>query len=231
MKRLRPEVRRPVKKRARFLVSLGTSSIALLGVLAMGAAPAPQAIQIGYLNRTWTNLEGEVSPVEQGLLSVRLRSPEHRVTVHRNRLALAQRDFGDPDAQIDVDFEGEGRLIADVGSGAAATSFTDDVVAPRQSVRVRGRARVARDAEAYHLTLVDGPPSAPVKIRSRVIDDVVLLCEDLGWLAAVDCDALRASLSTVQIPLAGHDRSVRLPRAQLTPEERAYLDRFVAGAE
>jgi hypothetical protein len=204
-----------------------TRALALLAcLLSTAAAPAPESIQIGWLNRTWTNLEGEVSPVEQGPLSIRLRSPDHRVTVHRNRLTLAARDFGDPDAQIDVEFEGRGVLVADVGGGAAATSFTDDVVAPRQSVRVRGRARVARGPEAYVLTLTEAPPSAPVKIRSRVVDDVVLLCEDLGWLAALDCDALHASLSTVRIPLQGQDRSVTLPRAQLSAEERAYLDRF-----
>jgi hypothetical protein len=200
----------------------------LLAVALLAAAPpSSDSIQIGWLNRTWTNVEGEVTPVEQGVLTIRLRSPENRVTVHRNRLVLAARDFGDPDATIDVEFEGQGRLVADVGGGAAATSFTDDVVAPRQSVRVQGRARVARGPEAYTVTLTEGPPSAPVKIQSRVIDDVVLLCEDLGWLAALDCEALRGALSTVRIPLAGQDRSVTLPRAQLTPEERAYLDRFV----
>lgn len=197
------------------------------GRAAEPAAPAPEAIEIGYLNRTWTNLEGEVNPVEEGPISVRLTSPSHRVTVHRNRLALRAGEWGDPAARMEAEFEGEGDLVADVGGGPFATSFSDRVAAPRQSVRVEGRARVARDPEAYTVTLVDGPPSAPVEIRSAVIGEIVSLCEDIGWLAALDCEHLRASLSTVHVPLAGRDRSVRLPRAELTAAERAYLDRFV----
>ena len=44
---------------------------------ALAEAPALDrgGIQIGYLNRTWTDLAGEASPVEEGPLSVRLRSP------------------------------------------------------------------------------------------------------------------------------------------------------------
>ena len=145
--------------------------VALFALVALPALADPPAsdrggIQIGYLNRTWTDLAGEATAVDEGPLSVRLRSPENRVTVHRNRLVLVPRDGGDPDAQIEAEFEGEGQLVADVGGGRFDTAFRDRVTAPRQSVRVAGRARVTRDADAYHVTLVDGPASAPVEIRS-----------------------------------------------------------------
>lgn len=212
---------------------LGTLLVALFALLALPALADPPAsdlggIQIGYLNRTWTDLAGEATAVREGPLSVRLRSPENRVTLHRNRIALAPRDGGDPDARIEAEFEGEGQLVADVGDGRFATTFTDRVSVPRQSLRVAGRARVTRDADAYHVTLVDGPASAPVEIRSDAIGRILRLCQEIGWLAALDCGRLRQSLSTVDVPLGDRERTLRLPRERLGAEERAYLDRFAA---
>lgn len=210
--------------------ALITALSALAALPALAGAPASDGdgIEIGYLNRTWTELAPDAIPVTEGPLSVRLRSPQNRVTVHRNRLVLAPREGGDPDARIEAEFEAEGELVADVGGGRHATSFTDRVTAPRQSVRVAGRARVSRDADAYHLTLVDGPASAPVEIQSRAIGRVLGFCEQIGWLAAVECGRLRGSLSTVRVPLGDRDRTLHLPRERLDAEERAYLDRFVA---
>jgi hypothetical protein len=210
--------------------ALGVALFALVALPALADPPAsdPGGIQIGYLNRTWTDLAGEASPVDEGPLSVRLRSPENRITVHRNRLALAPRAGGDPDARIEAEFEGEGRLVAEVGDGRFATTFTDRVTAPRQSVRVAGRVRVTRDAGAYRVTLVEGPASAPVEIRSEAIRRVLGLCEEIGWLAALDCGRLRGRLSTVHLPLGDDRRTLRLPRERLGAAERAYLDRFVA---
>ena len=193
-----------------------------------GTRGADDGVEIAYLNRTWTHLEGELNPVQEGPLSVRLRSPQQRVSVHRNRLVLAVVRPGESDAQIEARFEGEGQLVADIEGGPFATTLTDRVSAPLQSVRVQGRVRITRDADAYHVRFVDAPASAPVKIQSRLVGEVVGLCEQLGGLAVVDCDRLRESLSTVQVPLGGGDRALRLPREQLGAEERAYLDRFAA---
>ena len=209
--------------------TLAAALLAFAALPALAAAPvSPGSIEIGHLNRSWTGLAAEATRVEEGPLSVRRRSPENRVTVHRNRLVLAPRDGGDPDARIEAEFEGEGQLVADVGDGSFATTFTDRVSVPRQTVRIAGRARVTRDADAYHLTLVDGPASAPVEIRSQAIARVLALCGEIGWLAALDCGRLRASLTTVHVPLGDRERSVSLPRKELSAEERAYLDRFVA---
>jgi hypothetical protein len=198
-----------------------------LAVLPARADGPDRGIQIGYLNRTWTDLPGDARPVEEGPLSVRLRSPRNRITVHRNRLVLAPRPGGAPEARVEAELEGEGQLVADVGDGSFATSFTDRVSAPRQTVRIAGRARITRDAEGYLVTLVDGPASAPLEIRSQAIGRVLGLCEELGWLAALDCGRLRGSLSTVQVPLDG-EVGLSLPRERLAADERAYLDRFVA---
>jgi hypothetical protein len=200
--------------------------VALAGI--GGARGADEGIEIAYLNRTWTDLEGELDPVREGPLSVRLRSPQQRVTVHHNRLVLAAVRPGETDARVEARFEGEGQLVADVEGGPFATTLTDRVRAPLQSVLVKGRVSITRDADAYQVRFVDGRTSAPVKIESRLAGEVVALCGDLGGLAVVDCNRLRESLSTVQVPLAGGDRALRLPRESLGAQERAYLDRFVA---
>jgi hypothetical protein len=208
---------------------LAAALAALLALPALADEPSSDGgIEIGYLNRTWTDLGTEGIPVEEGPLTVRLRSPENRVTVYRNRLVLAGRPGSDPDARVEAEFEGEGRLVADVGGGRFATTFNDRVRAPRQRVSVKGRARITRDAKAYHVTLVDGPESAPVKIHSEAIGEVLRFCGDVGWLAALDCERLRASLSTVRVPLGDRGRTLSLPRESLGAQERAYLDRFLA---
>jgi hypothetical protein len=213
--------------------ALALAVCALAAPLALAEEPVPErgGIEIGYLNRTWTDLAGEAVPVEEGPLRVRLRSPQNRITLHRNRLALAPREGGDdPEARIEADFEGEGELVADVEGGRFSTSFTDRVSAPRQRVRVAGRARVTRDADAYHVALVDESATASVDVRSQAVARVLEFCEEVGWITGLDCGRLRRSLSRVQVPLGGPARALRLPRDRLGPEERAYLDRFVSQA-
>ena len=107
------------------------------------------------------------------------------------------------------------------------TQLRDHVVVPRQTVPLRGKARVAREAESYRLQLLEMPPSVPVRIRSRVVDRCVAICRGLGLLAVVDCARLERALSTVQVPIRSDQAILRLPKSQLGPTERAYLDRFV----
>lgn len=203
--------------------------VGLLGLL-VAATPAPPAgpgVELAHLNQTYANLELGLAPIREGPLSVQLSSPRHRMTLHHNRLVLRSNGSGDPDAWVEAEFEGAGDLVADVGSGSMTTRFQDHVLAPRQVLRVRGRARILRDAEGYALRVLEAPPSVPVRIRSGVVGRCVALCNGLGLLAVVDCGRLERALSTVQVPLDAEQATVRIPRAELSLTERAYLDRFV----
>jgi hypothetical protein len=203
--------------------------VGLLGLL-VAATPAPPAdpgVELAHLNQTYADLDLDLAPIREGPLSVQLSSPRHRITLHGNRLVLRSNASGDPDVWVEAEFEGAGDLVADVGSGSMTTRFRDHVVAPRQVLRERGRARITRDAEGYTLRLLEAPPSVPVRIRSGVVGRCVALCNGLGLLAVVDCGRLERALSTVRVPLDAERAALRLPLAELSPRLRAYLDRFV----
>ena len=200
----------------------------LLGLL-LASTPAPHAdrgVEFAYLNQTHADLDLELAPIREGPLAIQLSSPSHRMTLHRNRLVLRPSGSGDSDAWVEAEFEGSGELVADVGSGSMSTRFRDHVVAPRQVVRLRGKAQVTRDAESYTLRVVEAPPSVPVHIRSGVVGRCVALCNGLGLLAVVDCGRLERALSTVHVPIDAERAELRLSRAELSPALRTYLDRF-----
>jgi hypothetical protein len=203
--------------------------LGLLGLLvaATPAPPAERGIELAFLNQTYTDLDADLAPIQEGPLSVRLSSPSHRVTLHRNRLVLTPRADGDPDAWVGAEFEGAGDLVADLQGGTVGTQLRDRVVVPRQSVQMRGKLRVARDAEGYRLRVLEAPPSVPVRIRSDLIDRCVGICKGLGLLAVVDCGRLERALSTVRVPIPSEQAILRLPRERLSETDRAYLDRFV----
>ena len=206
--------------------------LGLLGLLGLLLAatpdpPAGQGIELAYLNQTRTNLDVELAPIQEGPLSIQLSSPSHRLTLHRNRLVLTPSADGDPDAWVGAEFEGAGDLVADLEGGTLATQLQDQVVVPRQTVRLRGKVRVARDAESYRLRVLEAPPSVPVQIRSGLISRCVAVCRGLGLLAVVDCGRLERALSTVQVPIRSDQAILRLPYDQLSATDRAYLDRFV----
>jgi hypothetical protein len=205
--------------------------LGLLGLLlaAATAPPADRGIELAYLNETYADLgvDGELAPVQEGPLAIRLRSPSHRLTLHRNRLVLTPSADGDADAWVEAEFEGAGDLVADLEGGTLATQLRDHVVAPRQVAQARGKVRVARDSESYRLQVLEAPPSVPVRIRSGLIDRCVVICKGLGLLAVVDCVRLERALSTVQVPIRSDQATLRLPLDQLSATDRAYLDRFV----
>lgn len=189
--------------------------------------PAGEGIELAYLNETYTELDADLAPIQEGPLSVRLSSPSHRLTLHRNRLVLTPSADGDPDAWVGAEFDGVGDLVADLQGGTLATQIQDRVVVPRQTVRLRGKLRVARDADGYTLRVLEAPPSVPVQIRSGLIDRCVAICRGLGLLAVVDCERLERALSTVQVPIRSDQAALRIPRDRLSETDRAYLDRFV----
>jgi hypothetical protein len=162
--------------------------VGLLGLL-VAATPAPpedRGVELAFLNQTHTNLDIELAPIQEGPLAIHLSSPSHQMTLHRHRLVLSPSASGDPDAWVAAEFEGAGDLVAEVEGVSLATRLRDHVVAPRQFVELRGKARVTRDAEGYTLRVVEAPPSVPVRIQSGVVGRCVALCRGLGHRAYLD---------------------------------------------
>ncbi len=187
-----------------------------------------QEIELASLNGTYTGLDSDLAPIEEGPLTIRLSSPEHEVVVHGNLVSLQRNHRGHLDVEVEIELEGTGRLVADVVGAGVQNRFTDDVEGPRQTVRVRGEVDLERAADGYRFTVVRPGPAAALAIESRVAGQIVGVCRALALVPFLDlgCDRLAAGLSVVRIPLPERGTVLLLPAAGLTDEERAFFDRL-----
>lgn len=193
---------------------------------------AAEEIELRSLNGTYTGLDTGLAPIEEGPLTIRLSSPEHRLVVHGNRLTLRRNYRGRFDAAVEIELEGEGRLIADVEGAGINNRFTDEVKAKRQTVEVRGEVRLEAAEDGYRFTVVRPGPAVSLEIESRLAGQIVDVCRVVALLPLFDlgCDRVEAALSVVRIPLPERGRVLLLPAERLTDEERAFFDRLAAAA-
>lgn len=202
----------------------------VVGVVADRSAAAKSRkseVEIRFVNGIYENLAVEPRPVKQGPLTVKVSSPEHRLTVHGNRLRLERNGDGTIDASMEVDFEGRGRLVADItGIGR----FNDDVEAPRQTVHASGTVRIESVQGGYLFTVVEAEPSVALEIESGVARQVVGACRTAAMipLLRLPCDGLDAALTSINVPLPEPGKQVLLPSAEMTRKERAFFNRFAA---
>lgn len=215
--------------------------IALVAFLVASALLAPTlagqdesaVIEFAFVNGVYEDLDPGLEPVRRGLLTLHIASPRHRLTVHGNRLTIARGDDGVLDVGMTVDFEGEGEIVVDVESAATTNRFEDTLRIPRQKLTVPGRVTVERrlgdggEVEAYIWTVRAAPPSVSVTIESDVAGRLVTACDAFTRFLPMDCEALRRSLSEVEVPLPRSGEQFTLSIGRLTPEERAVLDRFL----
>ena len=177
------------------------------------------------MNRVYENLDSNLQPIEQGKVTIRVSSPEHRLTVHGNRLTLTPMADGTLDAMMEVDFEGHGHLIADVDSFGR---FEDRVQAKRQTPRVAGTVRLTRADGNYLFTVVRSDPSVRLNIESGVARQVVGACRVFAMLMNLPCGGIEKSLTAVNIPMPEPGEQFQVPADLLNADEKAFFDRFVS---
>ncbi len=201
----------------------------LLVLLAAPLAAQPAAeIEIGFMNGLYTDLDQGIAPVRRGGMTIHVSSPEHRLTVHGNRLRLAGTEDDTVEALLEVDFEGEGKIVAELESGAARQRFDDQVAAPRQTVTVTGEARLEKVEDGYLMTVVGGDETVELVIHSGMGDRLVGLCrlfERLPFIP-INCAGIETALSVVTVPLPRPGEQFLVPAEQLTAEEKAFFDRY-----
>lgn len=195
-------------------------------------AAGPGKIELGFLNGDYQELDQRLKPVQQGPLTITLTSPDHRLKVHRNELVFKPRADGVIDARVEVDFEGDGDLVADLEGVGVATRFNDKVAVRRQLMVVEGTARLERIEGGYQVTLVEKPTASPVEIESRMMSQIVDLCSGLDSLPllALDCPALDRSLTHLAPPLPEPGEQFFLSSDRLSAKERKFFDRYARKA-
>ena len=211
-------------------IALAVLTVALAMPTPVPAAPpGPESVELAFLVGEYTDLETHLEPVRQGGLEIRWSSPEHRIVVHRNLLTLTRppdATDGTADASFEVEFEGEGQLVAEITGAGAPRQLHDDVSAERQTVTVAGRIRLARGDGGYTLEIVEAPPSVALRIRSELAGQIVSLCQVLEKIPflPVSCRGLDRALSVVSVPLPRAGETFFLAADRLTASEIEVFD-------
>lgn len=203
-------------------------------VLLLGAAPAagPGQFRFERYNRGYPEAVPEISPIEQGPLTIRLSSPRSNLTLRSHLLRLEPGSAGSHTAELRVEFQGKGWLVADVDvAGLTGTRLQDEVLVPPQAATLEGRVRVTREPGAYVVTTEQLPKQIRVRIQSGIATQMASFCDRIPVLpgADLDCQRMERALSVATIPLPPAGESYLLEDAELTAEERRQLDTYLAG--
>ena len=205
----------------------------LLAALSLaGPARATTVVELELLNRTYSDLAGEIAPLRYDPLTIRLSSPSQTVTVRRHRVGFDPLGGGRFRTAIEVEISGKGSLVADLDFGSGQPQrMTDEVVLPPQTLRLEAEVRVERGKDGYRVTALSLPPAIRVDIRSRLVGDILEACAGLSLLTlgALDCSSVTDALERPSVPLPGPGAELWIADTDLTAEDRAEIDALLAG--
>lgn len=198
--------------------------------LLLGAALPPGQLRFERFNRSYPEVVPEISPIVQGPLTIQLSAPKSNLILRNHLLRLEPGPGGSHTAELRVEFQGQGWLVADVGvAGFTGTRLQDQVVVPAQAATLEGRVKVKREPGAYVVTTEQLPKQIRVKIESGVGTQIVGFCERIpSLIGELDCPRLSQALSSAVVPLPPAGESYLLEDSELTPQERQQLDSYLA---
>ena len=192
-----------------------------------GGTAVPGQVQLQRLNRSYSEVAPDILPVVEGPLTVRLSSPRNQITVRRHLLRLEPGAGGSHSADLSIEFQGKGWLVADVEAGPLATRLQDEVLVPPQVAKIQGRMRIRRVQGGYGITPEQLPEKLGVRIQSGIGRQLVNVCDGASVLLALDCPGLERSLSRAVIPLPEAGEEYLLEDAELTAAERSQIDDLI----
>lgn len=200
---------------------------ALLAAVAFAAETGPYSFT--KLNRGYADLVGELPPIVYDPVTVTLSSPSQTLQVRAHRAWLAPRPDGAFDGRLEIDLLGKGALVADVDLGGARRRLTDELLLPPQTVALAARVRLARVEGGYRVSAEGLPAKIEVAVQSKVINDVLALCDGAALLSmgALDCGELSHALTRPAVPLPAA-ADYLLSDADLSDADRATLDALLA---
>ncbi len=201
----------------------------LVLVVTLASVAGAESFEFQRLNRSFSGEAAALDPIRQGPLTLRLTSGRQVVALRRHRLELSPAGSGLHAARLEVEFLGKADLQAEVDVGGAASRLEDEVIVPLQTRTLEGRVRLERARDGFVFTAVELPPTFEVDISSRLGNQLLTLCDQMTiLLAGLDCSGFARSLTRVSLPLPAPGETFELPDAELAPEERAALQRYLA---
>ncbi|HKH49015.1 MAG TPA: hypothetical protein VKM72_30490 [Thermoanaerobaculia bacterium] len=213
----------------RLCATLALVPLVLLASRPGGTATPPGQIQLQRLNRSYSEIAPDILPVVEGPLTVRLSSPRNQITVRNHLLRLEPGSGGSHSADLSIEFQGKGWLVADVEAGPMATRLQDEVLVPPQVAKIQGRVRIRRVQGGYGITPEQLPEKLGVRIQSGIGRQLVNVCDGASILLALDCPSLEKSLSRAVIPLPAAGEEFLLEDTELTAVERGQIDSYLLG--
>ncbi|MGH7856969.1 MAG: hypothetical protein ACREQY_06515 [Candidatus Binatia bacterium] len=206
------------------------STLVLTLLLAPPAASAATTLELEKLNRTYTDVAGELAPLVYEPLVIRLASPSQTVIVRGHRVVLTPLGGGRHRAAVEVELSGKGTLIADLElAGGQPQRMTDEVVLPLQKLVLQAVVSIERGSGGYRVVTHELPGAVRVDVRSRLVGDILEACAGLALLSlgALDCAPVTDALERPTLPLPGPGAELWLPDGDLTDEDRAQIDSLV----
>jgi hypothetical protein len=198
---------------------------------ALPAAATAETLELERLNRTYTDVVGELAPLVYDPLVVRLASSSQTVIVRGHRIDLTPVGGGRFRASVEVELSGKGNLIADLQlAGGTPQRMTDEVVLPLQKLVIDAVVSLARGQGGYVVVAHELPKALRVDIRSRLVGDILQSCSGLALLTlgALDCAPVTDALERPSLPLPGPGAELWLADAELTDADRAQIDALIA---
>lgn len=201
-------------------------------LLAAVAAAQAETFVLQRLNGTYTDLGGQVREVRSGPVVVRPSSSSSTFELLANRLELTPLGEDVHQADLWVRFEGEADVEAEILVGSlSGGTLQDKVTVPNQERTLSTRVRLERQDADYLITIVESPDDFNITIQSHLAGQIVSLCESLTrFTFGSSCDGLDAALSNPKIPMPEPGEEFVLDSDEMTPEERARFDGYLAAS-
>jgi hypothetical protein len=183
--------------------------LATLLVAALAGNLAPVDLVVAGVDRDY---RGALPPVswEAGGISGSIAMPNALVSLHRHRLELTPLGAGRFAAVAELEVSGSGDATVLVAFADPPTQLQEVVLAPRQTLLVRGLVEARGGADgSLTLTLVESPAAVAVRVQSRLADGMTGLCAIL--VGSGPCAALAQRLERVEVPGPPAGTKLELP--------------------
>ncbi len=198
--------------------------------LALMASPIGIELRFDRLNGLYENVVAEVEPIRSGPVTIRLASPEHRLELESNQIALSPSGDASHVIKAQVRFSGSGLLNAELDFGGIPASLKDMVVFPDQEAVLEGKVRVEDVDAGYLVTVEELPDFVTIEIHSELGSELVAWCARLALFVAGDagCEDLESALSHPRLPLPAPGTTHLIRSDELTADERSQIDVYLA---
>lgn len=200
---------------------------ATLGSVAIAADGDWSAFQFEAYNREYVNVRSNTEWEQGGPVSMKVRSPAHRLVIRDHGVELRPRGEGAFDVRVRVNFSGEGDLVADIGLVGAETRMEDHVVVPLQEIEVEARVRFTAVEGGYEIETLELPEVVNVAIESRLGGQLVDTCKSTLAILGINCRGLDAMFSNAPVPMPKPGGHYFISEDQLSDSERRRLNRFL----